>query len=582
MIQLFLSNERQQVSRMLDAGRLEVGRGPERDNPRIMVEDAYTSRDQLVMEGIDDERIQLTNLGGPIVFQSGNVLRSGETLVVALPVRMSFGQTTLDVATSEPVSELRTTLHPPQRPSVSSWKGSLKELGESPDAETLMEWFERLLFVQRAAAGSGEFYVETARAVVDLVGLDRGAIVIRQQDDWQVIAEHPPKAHAPLEVSRRILTHVLEDRQTYFESFTEGPLARSLAGVEAVVASPILDEQDQVVGVVYGIRATGSQVVRPIIKPLEAMVVQLLAAAVSAGLARLHQEAVASRNRVQFERFFSRELARALEQQPELLLGQQREITVLFTDVRGFTSIAEQLGPERTFHLLSELLDQLTHCVMEQGGVIIDYYGDGLAAMWNAPVDQLQHSRLACRAGLNMLALLPELNAAWQSALGVPLRIGIGIHRGLAFVGNSGSQHRLKYGPRGHTVNLASRLEAANKRLGTSLLVSGEVAGQLDGSFRRRHLGSVYLPGVREPVSLHELISDQEARDDWEQYCRCCDQLWLAFAERRLREAVELGTDLLDRFQSADQVTRLILEHAKAELEHPTTDFEPIVRLNGR
>src|SRR5690606_19528465 len=101
------------------------------------------------------------------------------------------------------------------------------------------------------------------------------------------------------------------------------------------------------------------------VKPLEAMVVQLLAAAVSAGLARLYQEAEASRNRIQFERFFSQELARALEQQPGLLLGQQREISVLFSDLRGFTSISERLGAERTFALLSDVLDRLTNCVME-------------------------------------------------------------------------------------------------------------------------------------------------------------------------------------------------------------------------
>ena len=110
----------------------------------------------------------------------------------------------------------------------------------------------------------------------------------------------------------------------------------------------------------------------------------------------------------------------------------------------------------------------LTAAVLDHDGLIIDYYGDGLAAMWNAPADQPEHPELACRAALAMIEALPAVGEKWAKVLPDELRIGVGVHTGVAQVGNAGSSRRAKYGPRGANVNLASRIEGATKAVGVA------------------------------------------------------------------------------------------------------------------
>ena len=147
-------------------------------------------------------------------------------------------------------------------------------------------------------------------------------------------------------------------------------------------------------------------------------------------------------------------------------------MTILVSDLRGFTTIVERTDARTTCQLVRDLMERLTERIAEQGGVIVDYAGDGILAMWNAPVPQPNHPVLACRAALAMLGELPALNKIWEPVIGVPLRLGIGINTGSARVGNTGSSRKLKYGPHGHTVNVASRVQAATKNLGVQLLIT--------------------------------------------------------------------------------------------------------------
>jgi adenylate cyclase len=226
-----------------------------------------------------------------------------------------------------------------------------------------------------------------------------------------------------------------------------------------------------------------------------------LAAGVSDNLART----VATKTRAQFEQFFSAQMVRELERDPKLLAGRSQEVTILVGDVRGFAGMSERLGPETTCQVVRDVMERLTDRILEQGGVIVDYAGEGILAMWNAPIPQEDHVARACRAALAMLAELPALNATWQETIGEPLGLDLGINTGSAQVGNTGSSRRLKYGPHGMTVNLASRLMTAAKKVGVPVVIPDSVRERLPRGFVSRKLGTVELKGISEPVPIHEL-----------------------------------------------------------------------------
>lgn len=211
------------------------------------------------------------------------------------------------------------------------------------------------------------------------------------------------------------------------------------------------------------------------------------------------------RLRALFEQFASPEVARELERDPTLLEGREREVTVLIADLRGYTTIAERLGPLRSHQLLQAVMDRLTDRVIEHGGVIIDYSGDGLLAMWNAPIEQADNAARACRAAIAMQGEMPGLNGVWSVQIGRELGLGIGVHSGIAEVGNAGSARRLKYGPRGHSVNLAARVEGATKQVGVPVLITGATRAKLPVDVPCRRAGTVRMVGVTEPVELYAL-----------------------------------------------------------------------------
>ena len=508
MLQITLANERQQRQIAHEGGPLEFGRLPKANcDHHIVVDDPYTSREQVRLEELDSGDVRVVNLGSPIVLPDGSKLPTGQSLNLIVPARIVFGTTALDLAVvpKDPFTASMHTIDPPSRGAAPAARFEQLSADEAPSAQRLARWFEALLDVQRAAAGSQAFYSDTARAVVQLVGLDRGMVLLRKGDDWETVACHSVKRGDSRQFSRRVLAEAVAQQRTYYQQFRDDSHAMSLANIEAVVASPIFSERGEVAGVVYGSRDVSPDNSARGIVPLEAQFVQLLAAAVSTGLARIAQEAEAARARVQFEQFFSPELAGALQRDRGILAAQERELTLLFADLRGFSRSRRADRRGETYKLLSDILDRLTNQVMDHGGVVIDYYGDGLAAMWNAPTDQPQHADLAAEAALAMLGELPRLNQAWEEKLGSCIRLGIGLHTGTAQVGNSGSQRRLKYGPRGHAVNLTSRVEAATKVLRAACLLTASTQSALSIAMPRRRICRAQLTGMAEPVDLFEL-----------------------------------------------------------------------------
>jgi len=184
--------------------------------------------------------------------------------------------------------------------------------------------------------------------------------------------------------------------------------------------------------------------------------------------------------------------------------GERREVTVMFIDLAGFTSIAEKLEAELLSSLLNEYLSAMSEVILEEQGTLDKYQGDAVMAFWNAPLDQPDHALLACRAALRCKEKLVGLRRHWFDQTGREPRIRIGIHTGMCVVGNMGSQQRFDYTVLGDTANLASRLEGVNKVFGTTALVSESTWTAVDGRLSFRDVGRVAVVGRKEPVWVFE------------------------------------------------------------------------------
>ncbi len=519
MLRVTIHNSRQQRQLSHSAGPLEFGRVMQGPHERVVIDDPFVSRDQLrVTEAEGRLRVENLSQHTPVHIVGGN----GQLEVAAqrdfdLPLEITVGTTRIrfEMETNrDGPTSWQTILQPARVAEEPVAPLNLVDPREPITPERLTQWFETVISVQRAAAGSAEFYEETVKAVVQLVGLDGAQVLLRRGNEWDVAASFARRSGRPLEFSRTALAHMVEERRTFFRTL-DVATTQSLTGIEAIVVSPIFDPHGEVVGAVYGQRYRMLGTVGSVIQPLEAQLVQLLAAAVGAGLTRQQKEAEAARSRVQFEQFFSSALANQLQADPTLLDGRDREVTALFSDIRGFSALSERLSPEETCRLVGDVMERLTAHIADHGGVVVDYIGDGLLAMWNAPAIQTDHAALACRAALAMIEELPALNKDWQETLGAPLGLGLGINTGVCRVGNIGSRRRFKYGPLGHAVNLASRIEGLTKQLGVAALVSESTWRKLQGTFATRRLCRVRVVGIASPLDVFELHSASVEDPQW-------------------------------------------------------------------
>ncbi len=241
----------------------------------------------------------------------------------------------------------------------------------------------------------------------------------------------------------------------------------------------------------------------------------------------------------QLEQFFPPMVARQLLERPDLLEeGTHREITVLFCDIRGYSKVSRELGPAGTIEWVSDVMEDLTECVVRNEGVLVDFIGDELLAMWGAPTDQPDHASRACRTALEILALLPSLDARWQDRIGRPMAFGIGINSGPAWVGNAGTRRKFKYGPAGDTVNIGSRVQGASRYLAAPLVVSRATHDRVTGQFLSRRLGLVRVVNIAEPIEMYQVVPSHEP--DWERHRLQYEQALSLFERRDLTDAARL------------------------------------------
>jgi adenylate cyclase len=193
--------------------------------------------------------------------------------------------------------------------------------------------------------------------------------------------------------------------------------------------------------------------------------------------------------------------------------GEKREMTAVFTDIQGFSSIAEKLDPAQLVQLLNTYLTVMSNIIMDKLGTIDKYEGDAIIAFFGAPVYREEHAVLACRSALTMKAAERELNAKIMAGQlsPLPLFTRIGINSGVMVVGNMGSENKMDYTIMGNAVNIASRLEGINKQYHTGgILISEDTRGQTGDEFLCRRLDRVRVVGINEPLRLYELLDTQK------------------------------------------------------------------------
>lgn len=608
-LRLTIENDRNELEivELAAVGEVEIGRQRQEDPPpcetlrdgsraRVIIaplEATEVSRQLATIRHLG-RRVQITNTSNVSLLHIGDNQPLGpqETCQVMLPSSLSLGAYKVGLGSPSRMVKMAMPVAPPggSIEAPTRLPGLTDDAEDQCNSDRLISWLKSALGVFHHAASGPTFLLRAVKATASIVDLDVAAVFLRSGDDWHREVAHAPSPAFDLDEwtpSRKMLGSVRQEKSTFYyhtdsnrSSFDGAP---TQIDVKAIVAAPILDTGGEVIGILYGEKRKSA---RPAafenhvdISEVESMLVELLASGVAAGMARLEQERAAVAARVKFEQFFTPELAAQLEADPTLLQGRDMEVSVLFCDIRSFSTIAERIGANRTLDWTYEVMSTLSECVMEQEGVLVDYQGDQVMAMWGAPVAQPDHAARACRAAVNMLRALPAVSRKWQDQIGCETLVGIGINSGIAHVGNTGSQQKFKYGPLGNTVNLASRLQGATRYLRVDLLIGETTSSSLPADVPRRQLCQVRVNNIKEPVTLYELPA--EADSSWQDLAaRYQEAIQLSY-QGEFHAAVKLLGQILELYPS-DHPTLQLLTRVVAAMKSPDTNFDPIWELAGK
>jgi adenylate cyclase len=261
-----------------------------------------------------------------------------------------------------------------------------------------------------------------------------------------------------------------------------------------------------------------------------------------------------------------------------VLGGKREELTVLFSDIEGFTTISQYMAPEDLVTLLNEYLSIMSAIVFRRAGTLDKYEGDAIMAFWGAPVPQNDHALRACMTALDMLDALAEINRNWTPRGRPALRIRIGINTGQMVVGNMGATNKFDYTVIGDSVNLASRLEEANKQYETSVMVSERTFDLVRREIIGRQIDRIAVRGRTDPVTAFELLgtaggaSDPRLAEFLAEYSRGLE----LYYSRRWREATDAFASVL-RLRPGDRPAEIHLERiSQYQASPPPLDWDGV------
>jgi adenylate cyclase len=607
MFKIQIKNSTQDASFEHFEGKLFGGRAPSGAGNALIIIDPSVSRTHFCIEVGQNGNFLLSNIssGNTIVFEDGKSLASGSTAEFATPNHFIIGGTSIFIQSGihgnpsdffSREKKATTVLYSPSKPEIQKSNPVIDfefpsnsrfldnqsnpinlENQSAPEViGKILKALENINKLQAELSVGEHYNNQIARQLVEMADLDIGMVLLLINDKWVISGCYTSNENVSVRYSTTLVKNVVEQKKTFFQDLSNlEEKGQSLVNLEAAVISPILDFHDNIIGALYGARSKNI-IAKGGITSLDAQLVQMLASTVGAGIIRDR----ASKSKAQFEQFFSSELAKELDRNPNLLAGREQEITAMFSDLRGFTALSNLLKPAEICMLLQDIMEHLSEQIQIEGGVIVDYAGDGILAMWNAPVEQPDHVERACKAALAMHKGFPDVCKRWSHLLGdFPIGLGIGINTGIALVGNTGSKRKFKYGPMGLTVNLASRLEASTKLLGLPLVISAASKAKLSTNYPTRRLGQAMFPGVSLPVEIFE-CKDLSATSEWQENKILYETALQHFEAKSFGHAIKTLTPLIEKHGQGkliDSPSLKLIRKSLEGLESTSGEFSSIL-----
>jgi adenylate cyclase len=268
--------------------------------------------------------------------------------------------------------------------------------------------------------------------------------------------------------------------------------------------------------------------------------------------------------------YLSPHVAASIDRDPDALKlgGTRREMTVMFTDIQGFTDLSEKLDEHKLTELLNYYLDEMSSLVLANDGTLDKYIGDAIMSFWNAPLSQPDHAVLACRAALAMQKREREIQPRLAELGGPGLLTRIGINTGPMVFGNMGSSQKFNYSVLGDAVNLASRLEGANKFYGSRIIIAQPTAAQLDSQFLLRKLDVIRVKGKAKPMAVFELMAEGVGDAGLQARAKEYEAAFAAYQQQQWDTSESLLRTLAEQF-GQDGPAGAMLDRVRGLREHP-------------
>jgi adenylate cyclase len=607
MFKIQIKNPTQDASFEHFEGKLFGGRAPSGGGNALIIKDPSVSRTHFCIEAGNGGNFLLSNIssGNTIVFEDGKSLAPGSIAEFSTPNHFVIGGTSIFIQSGKHGNpsdffnrekKATTVLYSPSKPEIQksppvinfefpsnshfldnqSNPINLENQSAPAVIGKILKALENINKLQAELSVGEHYNNQIAKQLVEMADLDIGMVLLLTNGNWIISGCYTANENVSVRYSTTLVKNVVERKKTFFQDLSNlEEKGQSLVNLEAAVISPILDFHDNIIGALYGARSKNI-IAKGGITSLEAQLVQMLASTVGSGIIRDR----ANKSKAQFEQFFSSELAKELDRNPDLLTGREQEITAMFSDMRGFTALSNILKPVEICMLLQDIMEHLSEQIQIEGGVIVDYAGDGILAMWNAPIEQPDHVERACKAALAMHKGFPDVCKRWSHLLGdFPIGLGIGINTGIALVGNTGSKRKFKYGPMGLTVNLASRLEASTKLLGLPLVISGASKAKLSTNYHTRRLGQAMFPGISLPVEIFE-CKDSSATSEWQENKILYETALQHFEAKSFGHAIKTLTPLIEKHGQGkliDSPSLKLIRKSLEGLESTSGEFSSIL-----